>query len=242
MFSPFLLSSNLLVVVGLMKADRVIYLPLFGFCIMEALLFQVLFCDRPKTQQNVLPGSGVHWLGHLIIMIQLALFAGKVHERNLAWSHSLTLWTKAYDINPRSHHTMYNCGYELSLKQQYARAERVMRPIGHAHVDGPSNTFVYAMILFNLNRCDDALRYIDEAMDVIEEKKRAGGTRNQPSYLARTESNLLVAKAHCAKDVSERGRILYEAVQKDQTNEYAIEQAQSLMERVNLMKQYQQKR
>ncbi|KAL3909867.1 MAG: hypothetical protein SGARI_002387 [Bacillariaceae sp.] len=37
-FSPFLLSSNILVVVGLMKADRVIYLPLFGFCLLEAML------------------------------------------------------------------------------------------------------------------------------------------------------------------------------------------------------------
>jgi hypothetical protein len=244
-FSPFLLSSNLLVVVGLMKADRVIYLPLFGFCILEALLFKMVFCDqqRSKPHQNVLlgkSGGGVHWLGYMFIMIQLALFAGKVHERNLAWSDSLTLWSKAYDINPKSHHTMYNCGYEMSLKKQYERAERVMRPIGNAHVDGPSNTFVYAMILFNLNRCDDALRYIDIAMNVIEEKKRKGGTRNQPSHLARTESNLLVAKAHCAVDIAERGRILYEAVQKDQTNEYAIQQAQLLMERVQLMKQYQQ--
>jgi Domain of unknown function (DUF1736) len=247
LFSPFLLSSNLLVVVGLMKADRVIYLPLLGFCMMEALLFKVVFCDggerRPasKRQNNdhqVLGCGGAHWMGYLLIMSQLMLFAGKVHERNLAWSDSLTLWWSAYQINPKSHHTMYNCGYELSLRKHYDTAEQVMRPIGSAHVDGPSNTFVYAMILFNLNRCKDALRYIDEAMDVIDEKRMAGGTRNQPEYLARTESNLLVAKAHCAHDIQERGRILYEAVQKDPSNDYAIQQAQSLMERVNLMKQY----
>ena len=254
LLSPFLLSSNLLVVVGLMKADRVIYLPLLGFCMLEALLFKVVFCNgeplkqqqQQKQQQQVLPpgwccgGGPTHWMGHLLIMTQLMLFAGKVHERNLAWSDSLTLWSKAYQINPRSHHTMYNCGYELSLKQQYVKAEQVMRPIGSAHVDGPSNTFVYAMILFNLNRCDDALQYIDEAMEVIEEKRRTGGTRNQPEYLGRTESNLMVAKAHCTQDVQERGRILYEAVQKDPSNDYAIQQAQSFMDRVNLLKQYQQ--
>ena len=38
LFAPFLLSSNILVVVGLMKADRVIYLPLMGFCLLEALV------------------------------------------------------------------------------------------------------------------------------------------------------------------------------------------------------------
>ena len=41
----------------------------------------------------------------------------------------------AYAINPRSYHTMYNYGYELSLKQRYAEAEQVMRPIGSARVD-----------------------------------------------------------------------------------------------------------
>jgi hypothetical protein len=59
-------------------------------------------------------------------MIQLALFAGKVHEQTLGWSHSTTLWTGAYDIHPRSHHTVNNCGDQLSPKQEYARAERVM--------------------------------------------------------------------------------------------------------------------
>ena len=37
-FSPFLLSSNIFVVVGLMKGDRVIYLPSFGFCLLEGIL------------------------------------------------------------------------------------------------------------------------------------------------------------------------------------------------------------
>ena len=236
LFSPFLLSSNLLVVVGLMKADRVIYLPLLGFCMMEALLFKVMFCDR--TKQAKLGSSGAHWLGYVLIMLQLVLFAGKVHERNLAWSSSLSLWMSAYNVNPRSHHTMYNYGYELSLKQQYQRAEQVLRPIASARVDGPTNTFVYAMVLFNLDRCKEANRYIDEAMQVLDEKKKTGGPRNQPEHLARTESNLLVAKAHCAKDIKEKGKILYAAVEADKRNEYAFQQAQALLEKMSLFEKY----
>jgi len=235
-FSPFFLSSNLLVVVGLMKADRVIYLPVLGFCILEALLVKVLCCDLAKPK-DVLTGSGIHWLGHLLLLVQLALYSGKVHERNLAWSNSLSLWMSAYEINPRSYHTMYNCGYELSLKQHYEKAEEVMRPIGSALVDGPSNTFVYSMILFNLGRCDESLELVEEALQVIEERKQMGGPRNRPEQLARTTSNLLVAKAHCIMNIQERGKILFDAVQTDPQNEYAIQQAQGLMERVNLLKQ-----
>jgi hypothetical protein len=230
--SPFLLSSNLLVVVGLMKADRVMYLPLFGFCLLEALLVKSLY--ETKSRWRLLRII----MTHLLLLLQLALYGIKVHERNIAWSHSLFLWMSAYEINPRSYHTMYNCGYELSLKQQYELAENIMRPIASARVDGPSNTFVYAMILFNLGDCETSLEYVEEALNVIEEKKKMGGPRNEPHQLARTTSNLLVAKAHCVPSFSERGKILYEAVQVDPQNDYAIQQAQGLMERVNLMKQH----
>lgn len=236
LFSPFLLSSNLLVVVGLMKADRVIYLPLLGFCMMEALVLKLLACQPSKDKNNSsLAGSGAHWWGHLLLLVQLMYFATRVHERNYAWSHSLRLWESSYEINPKSYHTMYNYGYELSLVKQYKRAEKVMRPIGSARVDGPSNTFVYAIVLFNMHRCDEAHKLIDEAIEVIEERRIEGGPRNTPQSLARYESNLLVARATCTFDITEKGKILYQAVQADQTNDYAVQQATALMEQVQRM-------
>lgn len=242
-FSPFLLSSNLLVVVGLMKADRVIYLPLVGFCIFEAWLFQRLCCGRSNeearkkdqkttTRQSLPTSSPSYWLGYIVVLTQVALYCAKVHERNLAWSDPLRLWMLAYQLNPVSYHTIYNCGYELSLKKRYVEAEQVLRPIADPHVNGPSNTFVYAMVLHNLDRCDDAHIYIDWAMEVLEEKKRAGGVRDTRHSIVRAESNLLVARAFCTSDISQAGKIIYDAVQKDPTNEYAVQQATAMLDRV----------
>jgi hypothetical protein len=75
-FSPFLLSSNLLVVVGLMKADRVIYLPLFGFCLLEALALSKLL----KGARWMLPGfetrqKQMFWGAHFFLMAQLIIFS-----------------------------------------------------------------------------------------------------------------------------------------------------------------------
>lgn len=162
-------------------------------------------------------------------MFQLIVFAGRTHDRNIAWSDSLRLWGAAYAINPRSHHTMYNYGYELSIKQRYREAEMVMRTIGDPRVDGPSNTFVYAMVLFNLQQCKRANELLDDAFRVIEEKRLAGGPRNTDSHLSRTESNLLVARAHCTEAMQERGRVLYRAVETDPTNEYAVGLATDFM-------------
>jgi len=262
MFLPFLLSSNLLVVVGLMKADRVIYLPLFGFCIMEALLIKTIFCslepveedqvtessiddnsnDKESPKQKPAAKLRVNWLGNLLVILQLGIFAVKLHERNIAWSSPELLWISAFNVNSRSHHTMYNCGYELSLRQRYDEAEKVMRPIGNARVDGPSNTFVYAMVLYNLNRCDEANYFIDIAMDVLEEQREEGGIRYQSSSLDRTKSNLLVARGYCTKDdVQQQGIVFQEAVRTDPRNTYAVQQFQAYLKRLEQIKEMKEK-
>jgi len=272
-FAPFLLSSNLLVVIGLMKADRVIYLPLLGFCIMQALLFQLLWnylttgtstnADHDKTNTNThtsstTPSPFVRGCCRSILywafMLQILVYTAKTHERNVAWHHSLNLWLSAYQINPRSHHTMYNCGYELSIKQRFEESEYVMRPIGDPHVDGPSNTFVYAMVLYNLQQCDIANVLIDKAMAIFQEQREdTDNPRNQPHMINRSQSNMLVARAHCAmggknqnhldpelmvKTIQKKGKILYEAVQIDPTNSYAIQQAQGMMQQMEQLQKH----
>jgi hypothetical protein len=236
-FVPFMLSSNIFVVIGLMKADRVMYLPLFGFCLLEALLLSKFVKGavkmRPAFERRK---EQLFWGAHFLLMFQLIVLSGKNHERNLDWSHSLKLWGSAYRVNPRSFHTMYNYGYELSLKSRFKEAEAVMRPIGSARVNGATNTFVYAMCLFNLNQCDRANFLLDEAFEVIEENRRKGGTRNSDSSLSRSESNLLVAKAHCTEDPYERGRVLYSAVEKDPSNDYAVGLATTYMQKMEFMK------
>jgi protein O-mannosyl-transferase len=240
--SPFLLSSNILVVVGLMKADRVIYLPLMGYCLLQAIVYRELslctgeaFHQTTRSRAFAKPQIRIFRLiGYIALLLQLYIFSVKVHERNFAWSSSLHLWMSAYKINPRSRHTIYNCGYELSLKHRYDEAERVLREIGSPYVEGPSNTFVYVMVLFNLNRCDEAKQYLHDAFHVLNQKRQSGGVRYTDGTLNRLESNLLVAQAMCLQhdNMIEAGRVMYQAVEKDRTNEYAIQQATAMAQRV----------
>lgn len=260
---PFLLSSNLLVVVGLMKADRVIYLPLAGLCMLEACLYDAL-------QRHPRVTSRAKSLLHLGLLVQVGGLCAKAHERNVAWSTSELLWQEAYRVNPRSYHTMYNYGYELSLRKKYARAEHVLRPIADPHVNGPSNTFVYAMVLQNLNRCDEANRIMDRALALAERQQREAAdeaaaiaaasngseskssgdeevatamigrnVRNTESSYARVKSNLLVARSFCSQDVGLAGKYMYDAVQADPTNEYAVEQAKAMLAHYEKLHQQQ---
>jgi len=116
----------------------------------------------------------------------------------------------AHRVNSRSRHTLYNRGYELSLAKRFPETEVVLRPIANPHVDGPSNTFVYAMVLYNSNRCPEASGYIESALNVVEQLRNGDGPRNTARSLDRTKSNLLVAKAYCTKDVVASGQIMYD--------------------------------
>ena len=222
-----------------LSVGTVIYLPLLGFAMLEALLFQTVFGQLPQVPANNTPSlrsrlsvPPKYSAGLVLVLLQLLCFSVKLHERNVAWSDQLRLWLSAYQVNSRSHHTIYNAGYELSLKKRFAEAEQILRPIGSPRVEGPSNTFVYAMVLFNLGLCDVAQPLIDDAMVVIEEKRRTGGPRNTESSLARVKSNMLVAQAYCMPDLTQSGKIMYDAVKADPSNQYAVDQALQVVRRL----------
>jgi hypothetical protein len=79
-------------------------------------------------------------------------------------------------------------------------------------------------------------------MQVLEEKRAEGGTRFTPQAVARIESNLLVARAFCSDDIAITGQIMYNAVETDPTNEYALQQAMSVLKKVEAAKMIQQNR
>lgn len=251
-FSPFLLSSNLLVVVGLMKADRVIYLPLLGFCLLEVLVFQLVFESKTSktnkddekgaatTDYTTLPKTRMKLLSYLFMLLQFFLFAQKVHERNVAWSDPLYLWWSAYQVNPKSHHTRFNAAYQLSKKalSRHEEVEFLLRPtIDPFDGKPPTDSFLYAMTLRSLGRCNESLELIEEAFYAIELLRQDGRVRNTKTSLARSESDLLIAKALCTEDFALRGQLMYEACQVDKTNGYAMEMYSKMLDQLQLMEQ-----
>jgi len=261
LFIPFLLSSNLIVPIGLMKGDRVIYLPLLGFCILEALAFKCLFCAPPKedAKKERMPFGhllGIHWRGHFGLMVQLSLFVMKTRERNLAWSTSFRLWKSAFEVNPVSRHTRYNYGYELALQGDFEASEQVMRSIGNPHDDSPASTFLYGLVLQNLGRCVQAQPLIEEALGMVVEGYAPDDTfnkedddvdgaatatapkRHRGESSSRIASNLLVVKALCEPDIGLKGKIMFEAVQTDPQNDYAVSQANALVKQMERAQQF----
>jgi hypothetical protein len=107
------------------------------------------------------------------------------------------------------------------------------------------------MVLQNLDRCDEANRLMDRALELAERQQRESAAdeqdplqksvRNTESSYARVKSNLLVARSFCSnKDPALAGKLMYDAVQADPTNEYAIEQAKAMLVHYERLQKQQQ--
>jgi hypothetical protein len=228
LFLPFLLSSNLLVTTGLAKGDRVIYLPLFGYCLLQGLLGKVVlgYYQRCAGLQSVILVVGIYAL----LLVQFWFFGLRTNERNLAWADEYTLWTRAFQINPRSVHTRGNAGRLLVKKHEYEQAEVILRPLVNLPDGDSSDTFLYIVTLSKLDRCEEAYPLIEEATLQILKKREEGGIRYRPQMSLHAESSLVIARSFCSQDVIEKGQIIQQALVIDPSNEFARKQFSSYME------------
>ncbi|KAL3904407.1 MAG: hypothetical protein SGILL_010082 [Bacillariaceae sp.] len=233
-FLPFLLSSNLLVTTGLAKADRVLYLPLLGYCLLQGLAAQMLVKCASRRSRSVL----AFVLGGLLVL-QLGWFWVGGQERNVAWASDYELWTRAYAINPLSFHTKSNAGRVLAKNGEYVRAEAVLRPLADCRaIEGDAtDTFLYAVSLSKLNRCPEALALVEDTTKYLYELREQGGKRHDPKMSLHAESSLMIARAFCEDSMLKKGKILEEAITLDPNNSFAMAQFQSYMQNLQGMRQ-----
>jgi len=124
MLVPFMMSSNLFVYVGFVVADRTLYLPSFGFCLLlvECLLLLPSYLyqpemtassceDTPKVEgsppKGVSPSytnskSSTSILPWICITIILVLYTIKQQAQTTRWADPVLLWGESYRINPNS--------------------------------------------------------------------------------------------------------------------------------------------
>ena len=100
---PFLPASNLFVIVGFTIAERVLYLPSAGFCILATRLL----APSPRKQQQ---SRVVRWMRRLVILLLLVFHSILTMRRNLDWRTNLTLLQSGVDHQPTNSKLLYNIG------------------------------------------------------------------------------------------------------------------------------------
>ena len=101
MLLPFLMSSNLIVHVGFVVADRTMYLPSFGFCLLltEVLFYLPSFVLSSSSSSRGRASNVVTFTCSLFV---LTMYTWKQQVQTKLWSDPVLIWGEAYKLNPAS--------------------------------------------------------------------------------------------------------------------------------------------
>lgn len=112
MVLPFIPASNLFFPVGFVVAERILYTPSMGFCMLVAIGFE-------QIMQNKKMIKPVLWfmMGSLLL-----LHAGKTYIRNIDWTSEYTVFRAALKVNHRNAKLWNNVGHALENLNRYEEA------------------------------------------------------------------------------------------------------------------------
>lgn len=122
---PFIPASNFFFPVGFVVAERILYVPSMGFCMLVAL-------GAWLAKKN---GRFFNSLMTVGIVCLLATHSAKTAMRNRDWYSDITLFTSAVHSNPNNRKVYNNLGHEYEKMGNFTAAEELFRTASKVQPD-----------------------------------------------------------------------------------------------------------
>ncbi|MBZ5535388.1 MAG: tetratricopeptide repeat protein [Acidobacteriia bacterium] len=150
--------SNLLVVTGTIRADRLLYMPAFGFCLLGGLGMGYLEETVHRTKwKNPFRAS---------VLVILLLLAGRTVVRNGDWRDQLTLYLRAIHHFPNSVKIHGYLGEQYFTQNQLVEAEVHYRKALSIYPDQPDLLNDMGALLTRKGKSKEAIGYIQRALQL----------------------------------------------------------------------------
>jgi tetratricopeptide (TPR) repeat protein len=101
-------ASNLVIPIGTIMGERLLYLPSLGFCTALGILFNAIY-EKPSQKK----------IAAFTFILVLLLYSGATIDRNTDWKDNLTLWQKTVKTSPNSALAHYNLGFFYAERRMY---------------------------------------------------------------------------------------------------------------------------
>lgn len=143
---PYIPSSHLITTVGFVVADRVLYIPSLGFCLLVAIGMQRLHEDYPKCV------FAFFWL-------LVSFFILRSNERSLDWQNNSRLFKSAIPIVPNNAKIYFNLGQIAALENDYNQSLQYNLIANDLKPDSISTLINLGNAYRHTSRADEALKY-----------------------------------------------------------------------------------
>ncbi|CAG4941419.1 unnamed protein product [Colias eurytheme] len=189
---PFLPASNLFFPVGFVVAERVLYMPSMGWCLLVAHGWRLLAKKRAKLAASTL------------IFLLLA-FSAKTYVRNWDWKTEYSIFASGLKVNRNNAKLYNNVGHALEAEGRYGEALEFFKTAVNVQPDD-----VGAHI--NVGRTFNHLGRYQEAEDAyVQAKSLLPKAKPGESYQARIAPNHLNVFLNLANLISKNATRLEEA-------------------------------
>ncbi|CAG9819958.1 unnamed protein product [Phaedon cochleariae] len=190
---PFIPASNLFFPVGFVVAERVLYMPSMGFCMLLGYGFHLL--SRTKLKKAVFFFLGILILSH----------GSKTYLRNWDWEDEYSIFMSGLRVNQRNAKLFNNVGHALESQGNYIEALNFFKTAVRVQEDD-----VGAHI--NVGRTYNHLKMFREAEDAyLKAKSLLPKAKPGESYQARIAPNHLNVFLNLANLISKNSTRLEEA-------------------------------
>ncbi|XP_030069608.1 protein O-mannosyl-transferase TMTC3 isoform X1 [Microcaecilia unicolor] len=142
---PFIPASNLFFPVGFVVAERVLYVPSMGFCILVAHGWRKL---SSKSRLKKLS-----WICLVVVLFTHGL---KTLHRNWEWESEYTLFMSALKVNKNNAKLWNNVGHALENEKSYERALKFFLQATHVQPDDIGAHMNVGRTYKNLDRAKEA--------------------------------------------------------------------------------------
>ena len=197
---PFIPASNLFFPVGFVVAERVLYMPSMGFCLLVAFGWKRLTTMLGRRKSNVL----CH-LPHMGLGLLVGLFALKTVVRNMDWQTELSIFTSGLKITRSNAKLLNNVGHALESKAEYPIALRYFLKAIQVQPDDIGGHINVGRVYNHMKRFNEAEEAYLKAKSLLP-KSRPG-----ESYQARVAPNHLNVFLNLATLIAQNGSRLEEA-------------------------------
>jgi Tfp pilus assembly protein PilF len=155
----FSIVSNVVVPIGTILGERLLYLPSVGFCLALALGLHDLsarVAPSPKARRAAFS---------VLVALVVLLHGGRTWMRNLDWRSDETLFLHDLPRGTRSAKIRYNAGAVLLAQKRYEQAIEQFAAAAAIRPDHPNTYDLWGTSLVGLGRTEDAIRVYQQAVD-----------------------------------------------------------------------------
>ncbi|VDO09654.1 unnamed protein product [Rodentolepis nana] len=166
---PFLPASNLFFYVGFVVAERVLYVPSAGFCLIMGLGFQFLLqrCST-RNKRSLLTKTQAY----LILAVICSGFSLKTFYRNYDWKDEYSLFTSALKVTQQNAKLWNNVGHSLEAKSKFNDALLYFQQAVRVQPDDMGARINVGRTLVQLNRLEEAEAAYYQALDFFPKPKK----------------------------------------------------------------------